>query len=350
MPYQLVANNTFFIPASPIVFAMGEYQTKVSGYKCITQLSPHSFIIQPQTKTNITQINNSTLQCNTLGNFSVLGYVVGGDKPILYSFRIYETPLILGKEALLSIINQELPAIYKHTNVLNNMDNNGIAAVLASVYEEVYNAFYSAIMSVGTAHGYNPNWEFVYLGLNNFLQNAIYPAAFIQTLIRVPTLTSIQIPPMAQLISRLAFQFTGLNTPVAIIYDSDSKIYNINIYTQNAEGWSLGIPTRTELGDTTYLISGSSSPFLYIISLIIGRLMPVQVKYIINVFSYTADFLTLFNVDDVESPDFIDPSVTYDAYEVVNNNNQFNTKGYFYHPTYWMLGISELGVDTRLAP
>jgi hypothetical protein len=248
--------------------------------------------------------------------------------PKLFSLYAYESPQPITPELILGILNGELPSIYNPNDELNKADNFGMSTVLAAIYQQVYTLFYNSIMSVGSGNQYNQNWEFVYIGINNLLQNAAYPAQLLSTLMRIPTQTSIQIAPMALFISRIAFQYSGSTTPVQIVYNLASDEYLINLYTSENVGWQLGVPGRTELGESTYLFETRASAFLYILCSIIGRLMPVQIKYSLEPLSKLV-FNTDFNTAVVEIQDYIDPAVQYDAYEVVNNNNTLNAKGYF---------------------
>lgn len=333
MSYFIGCSNTFVNPNTPVVIEFGEYNLKSVGfglYPCITKFSTNQYNLS-LIDDSLYKINRNTVQAAEIGSKSVLVYdlINANAAPQLFSFFVYESPLILSQEALLNIINQELPTIYKSSNVLNNADNSGISAVMAAIYKEVYSLFYNVITSIGSGNKYNTDWEYVYVGINNFLQNAIYPAEFIKTLMQVNSKTSIQIPQMAILISKLAFQFTGEISPIYIYYDLATDTYYINIYNSISPGWQLGVSGRSELGVTTFLNFGQTTGYLYILSVIIGRLMPIQVKYLIGTYTID-DFNTAFNINDVDVNDYIDSSVNYDAYAVVNNNNIFNTQGYYH--------------------
>lgn len=350
-------DNTFVNPNAPLVVEVGIYTTKDSGYRCITKLDKSEYDVLPITDTGIYKVNNNVVQCARKGDYTIAVYGLGASEfpPELFSFFVYDSPQLINKKMALQIIAAELPTIYKSSNPLNNADNNGIAAVLALVYKQVYTLFYGAITSIGESNSYNPNWEYVYLSMNKFLQNAVHPADFLKTLMQVPTKTGVSFSDLAIFASRLSFQFTGENTPVSVEYLPVTNKYNITIYIPDSgygsKIWFLG---SKGLGVGTYLGGVLENPFVFILSRLIGRLMPVTVKYNITL-TPVSDFSLNYDISPVNTNDYIDASINYDAYVVVNNNNLFNTKGYFKFPlppvTTWALGVignSELGSSTIL--
>lgn len=319
--------NTFTNPNAPIVIESGYYNTKQDGYKCLTKLSISEKSLNPITAANMYKVNETTIQCATVGSYSVLvANKLLNTSPQLFSFTVYEAPQIINKEWLTQLINSELPTIYKSQNQLNNADNYGSATVLSIVYESVYQLFYNTITSIGKDKAYNSNWEYVYVGANNFLQNAVYPADFLNTLMQVITQTGISMPNLAILASKIAFQYTGLNNPVSMWYNPEDDVYYIDVYVNGVLiGWELGV---SELGIDTVLSMASASQYSYILSEIVAKLIPITVNYQIQLLNYQ-DFLDGFNTAQVANSDYIDSAVKYDAYMVVNNNNIFNTKGFY---------------------
>jgi hypothetical protein len=319
--------NTFVNPNSPIVLECGYYNIKSGGYKCLTKLDSSQFNLNPITDKNIYLVNSNTLQCATIGNYSVL--VTNKalySAPQIFKFLVYDTPQIINKEWLAQLINSELPSIYQTQNPLNNADNYGSATVLSLVYDNIYQLFYNLITSVGENKAYSANWEYVYIGANNFLQNAVYPSNFLKTMMQIPTQTGISMIQLAIITSKLAFQFTGLPNPVSMYYDGVSKVYFIDIYRNSQTiGWELG---TSELGIDTVLARTESTQYSYILINIISKLLPITIKYQINFLIYQ-DFLDSFQINQVGDNDYIDASIKYDAYQVMNNNNIFNTKGFY---------------------
>ncbi len=119
----------------------------------------------------------------------------------------------------------------------------------------------------------------------------------------VNTQTGVSMMDIAMFASRISYQFTGVENPVRVYYDDLTDIYHIVLYTNAQIGWLLGVT-------------------------IISRLLPIHIKYVFDVSLYQT-FLTEYNIAQVGLNQFIDPSVKYDAYSVVNNNNKFNTRGYY---------------------
>jgi len=326
MSYFVGVDNTFTVPNAPIKIEMGKY-SNVAGYKSIKPLLHDQFWVKPLNPQTLL-IDERTVQCGTVGSYSFLitDLTTPSAIPQVFSLYVYQAINSLGKDWLLQLINAELPTIYNPSQVLNSADNAGIAAVMAQLYQQLVELYFGTITSVGTGSSYSQDWEFVYIGINNFLQNCVHPAEFLHTMMMIPAITGISMPDLATVTSRLAYQITDAPNPVEIYYNEPSDTYVINIFANTVNtGWRLGI---SELGVDTVLSTGASTPFSYILSKIIAKLLPVTIKYIINILPYNT-FLTEFNIAQVQSNDYIDPSVKYTAYVVVNNNNLFNTKGYY---------------------
>jgi len=247
--------------------------------------------------------------------------------PVPLSVYAYQSLFINNTTNLLQIISQELPAIYSNDNLPNLADNFATAAVFERVYSFIYNQFYDAISSVGEGKEYNRMWEQVYIGSNDFLLTAKYPAEFIKTLMQVGTRTGVKIKDISIVISRLMYQFSGFPFPVEIVFDDANNRYDVNIYNMpTIDQWILGY---SQLGINTILTTELQRSDLWFIYLTLKRLMPVFVKFRINYFD--ADkFNTDFRVDLVDEDDYLLDSINYNAYMVVNNNNIYNTKGYIY--------------------
>lgn len=324
--YLIGVDNTFTLPNSPIKIEMGKY-FDVSGYKSIRPLLSGEYWVKCLTQ-YCYGVNDNTVQCALVGSYSFLitDKTEPSINPLPFSFYVYPSPLALGESWLLQLINGELPTIYNPNEILNDADNSGIAAVMSKLYRQLNELFYGTITSIGSGSSYSQDWEYVYIGVNNFLQNAVYPADFLRTMMRIPSQTGISMPDLAIITSRLAYQITGQPNPVEMYYSDTTDTYVINIYANSTfGGWRLGV---SQLGVDTVLTTGESSPYVYILSKILARLLPITVKYIINILTYDV-FLAEFNTTQVLFNDYIDSSVKYQAYVVVNNNNLFNTKGYY---------------------
>lgn len=341
--YSIQIASTYNQTASPIIFNVGYYNTKISGYKCISLIPSSTYMIYPFNN-DLQQIQNNILQAGHKGSYTVqfLDMNYPDNESIIYSFYIFEKPFIINQDILLRVINRELPEIYNPTNQLNHVDNYASSGIINEVYNYIYELFYNSMTSIGatilgddinSGAGYNPNWETVYIGVTNFLQNATYPAAFLKTLMTINTKCSVQKFSISITLSRLCYQFLGITVPVYIEYNDDiKKSYTINIYYTENGAWVLGDSILSVLGSTTTLVNENSKDFLWIIQTIANRLMPAFVNFKISYHPITL-FNSSFNISDVSSGvDFIDTSVIYDAYIVINNNNVFNTQGYFLNP------------------
>ncbi len=325
--YSIALANTYSATYTPLAVLAGYVNQKSMAYNCITQIPTTDYVAYPFNN-DLTIINSNMLQTPTEGSYSIFLYdTTTTNPPIPFSFYVFRKFFNISDEILLQLINRELPAIYSPDNELNNVDNIASAGVIKALYDYIYSLFWNALTSVGTGTGYNSQWETVYIGATNFLQNATYPAQFLRTLMNVNTQTSTQAFSIAQCLSRLIFQFTGVSAPVEVAYDSAGKKYLINIFYEGFSGWILGITGHTELGITTILGDTGSNSFLWIINEVANRLMPAYVKFSI-IYLSTTEFDAQFNTSIVDSSDFINPAIIYDAYEVVNNNNVFNTQGY----------------------
>lgn len=335
--YSVAIANDYTALDSPLIINAGYYNVKLSGYNCITQLDPSEYKIIPYTA-GVININDVTIMVKNPGSYTVFlnDPSQSDNAPVPLNFYAWQNVYEMNINTLNFILAQELPSLYKNTNILNAADNAGTTLVILETYATLYNLFYNSITSIGASigtgtnaqRGYNENWEFVYLGINKILQNAVYPAQFLKTLMRVKSQTSTQRFSLCIIISRLLFQLINVAVPVEIAYDSGAGRYNINIYNEIIDTWSLGTVDFGELDDHTYLL-GEGNSFIFLIGLIITRLMPAFVKWRINYFSI-ATFNSTFAVSDVDNNDYYNPAVLYDAYQVVNNNNNFNTKGFLY--------------------
>jgi len=328
--YYIAINNTYNAIEAPLIVLAGYYNEKVGGYKCITQLNNDEYKIVPyipyNSKDLITEINNNTIMVSMVDDYTIFlnDFSQTDNPPIPFNFHAFQNIYIINENVLSILLEQELPALYNSDNVLNMADNAGNSAVLNAIYDNLYLLFYDSIISLGTGTYYNQNWELVFFNAINILQNIKYPAALLGTLLQINTQTSTQRFSIATTISKLAYQIIGTSVPVHIVYDTG--LWNIRIFYQPGD-WFLGEAGKSELGDTTYLSDGNAG-FLFIINLIIARIMPAFVKWEIS-YLPMATFETEFNISDVNINDYINPDIRYDAYMVVNNNNQFNTKGYY---------------------
>lgn len=327
--YQIGIANTYNQINAPLIIDSGYYNTKVSGYKCITQLNSTEYNIVPiNNQKNIVNINNITVLTKMVGSYTLqlIDPSQADNEVVLFSFYTFQNIPVTNSDNLSLIFNQELPAIYKSNEPYNDIDNSGTIAVLSEVYKTIYSLFFNSISSLGVSGVYNSEWEYVYLGVYNLLENAVYPAEFLKTLMNINTQCSTQRFSTAITISRLIYQFIGYPIPVQIVYNSVFKGYDINIFYTTMGEWSLEVPGYSELGITTILSSGGGT-FLWVINKIILKLMPAHVKWRIQ-FPPITDFNLNFNISDVNSNDFYNPNILYDAYQVINNFNNFNTQGF----------------------
>lgn len=331
--YFTAIENTYYATNAPLTVVTGYYNTKMSGYECITKLNNNDYEVVPyvltaQQESAFININTNTVMTKNENSYTlfVIDFSQTDNPPIPYSFYTYNNVTFLSSDGVADILLQEYPAIYKDFNILNQINNAGNVSVLYQLYRVLYSIFYNSITSVGANGTYNNKWEYVYLGVNNLLNNAKYPVNFLKTLMNINTQCSTQGFSIAITISRLTFQFIGIKVPVQVVYDDMLGGYYINIYYNVPDVWSLGTPGFTELDDTTYLL-GAGTGYLWVINLLVARLMPAFVKWQIQYLSLDT-FETNFDVADVDIDDYYNPAILYDAYMVVNNNNNFNTKGY----------------------
>jgi hypothetical protein len=125
----------------------------------------------------------------------------------------------------------------------------------------------------------------------------------------------------------LYYQFVGSPAPCAVKWVQANNRYEITIwYTPNNSTWILG---TSILGDTTILGSDTQRAFFWLLYAVVQRLMPVTTKYVLLLEDYKPQFITNYNVDEVQRNYFYNPAILYDAYKVVNNNVNFNTQGYY---------------------
>lgn len=326
--YFVGLNNTYNTTNTPLVIQAGYYNQKSVNYSCITKL-PHTQYVAYPFNNDLTVINNYMLQTDVENSYTILFYDKLNDTnpPIPFSFYVFKKLFNINTINLEQLINRELPSIYNSEEPLNAIDNYASAGALKELYNYIYSLFWNSLTSVGVGESYNSQWEEVYIGATNFLQNAAYPARFLKTLMNINTQTSTQAFSIAQCLSRLIFQFVGVATPVEVVWNPSTQQYNINIYYINFPGWKLGVDGFTELGVTTILGGGESNPFLWIIKTVANRIMPAYVKWSIAYLT-PEYFNNNFQITLVTNNDFIDSNQIYDAYKVVNNNNIFNTQGF----------------------
>lgn len=324
--YFIAVDNTFTVPNSPIMVECGKYQVR-DGYPCIQRLPTSEYTVNP-IDDDMSLVKNAIVQCAKSGNYSCLvtDLLDLSQPPQVFSFYVYDAPIVLSEQWILTVINELLPTIYKSNNILNNADNGGTAAIYQLLYKQLVEAFYNAISSVGSGDAYNSKWEFTYIGINNFLQNVKYPADFLKAMMQIPNKTGIRMPDIAIFTSRLAYCITGFENPVRVWHDDILDVYNIDIYSNNAAlPWALGI---SQLAINTTLGSAQTNTFTYVLCKIISKLLPVSIKYKFT-FLTSQEFIDTFNSTEPLPSEFINPLVKYDAYGIVNTYNLFNTKGYF---------------------
>lgn len=324
--YVVKQNNTYNTTDSPIVFEMGFYNQKTLNYKCITKINDDDIIINENIG-KITLIANNKLLASNNMSYSIILY--DKNNPISltpYNFYLYSNLHINNEIGLLQILNSELPNIYNPLEPLNNADNTASVAVMEAVYSYVYELYYNSISSIGVKDQYNSAWELVYVGVNNFLTGAKYPAELLKTLMRIKSQTGTRRHDIAILISRVLYQYTGGISPVEILFNSTSQQWEISIYNARlTDSWALG---TSQLGiDTILGKRGVTSWLFWFISALIQRLMPVSAKWIIYNYEYT-NFIMRYNTDIVDNNDFYNPDVLYPCYAVINNKEGFNTQGY----------------------
>lgn len=322
--------NQYCTVNAPLVIEMGYVNQKSENYKCLTKINSEDLRVTPLQPNAEQMISNNTLQVGTIGSYSVLVHENVNDTQNLFSFYAFGNLSINNQDALLSIFNQELPAIYKSSNVLNNADNFATTGIMAYLYEFIYNLYYNSISSIGIRAEYNRDWELVYVGAANFLSNAVYPAKCLQTLMQISSLTGTRVKDIAICLSRLLYQFTGVATPIEINYIQESDLYQITLYSSSFGAWVLGQIGSSELGVTTVLTGRSlRQDYFWFIYSVAERLIPPFVKFNFE-FRDREAFTDRFNIDIVDADDYILEELVYNAYEVVNNNKNFNTKGYLY--------------------
>lgn len=328
MNYLIAVDNTFTIPNSPIKIEMAKY-TDRDGYSALTQLLPTSIEVTPLDDDLIIVAEaNTTVQSGESGSYSVLVTDLSAPKlpPQKFSFYVYDAPQVLSKTWLYSLFNSLLPNLYKSNNALNSADNMGVSAICEILYQQLVEDFYNAIYSVGENQSYNQQWEYSYIGINNFLQNVKYPADFLTAMMCIPTQTGIKMPDIAIFTSRLAFCITGFENPVSVYYNPVSDVYHIDVYSNNTIlPWVLGI---SQLGINTFLGEAQSNIYIYILCKVVSKLLPISIKYQFTFLTYT-EFGETFNSTQPLANEYINPAITYDAYGVINNYNLFNTKGYY---------------------
>jgi hypothetical protein len=326
--YFVGLNNTYNTTNTPLVVQAGYYNQKAVEYSCITKLLPSQYKAY-SFNNDLTVINDYMLQTDVEGSYTVLFYdkLSNTNPPIPFSFYVFRQQFNINAINLEQLINKELPSIYSVEEPLNAIDNYASSETIKALYDYIYNLFWNSLTSVGVEKSYNLQWEEVYIEATNFLQNAVYPAQFLKTLMNINTQTSTQAFSIAQCLSRLIFQFNGEAAPVEVVWDFNTQQYNINIYYTTFIGWQLGVPGSSELGITTILGGLESNPFLWIINTVANRIMPAYVKWNINYLNI-AEFNNNFQIALVTNNDFINSNQIYNAYKVVNNNNIFNTQGF----------------------
>lgn len=330
--YTITLANTFLTTNSPLVLELAYNNVKSIKYTCKTLLPSNAIKYNTITKDYIQEVTNNIIQVGVAGSYHIYVYdnTSSSIEPLPFSFYAFDNLHINNKENILQIFSQELPTIYKNIEPYNYADNLGISSVITTVYDYMYGLYYDSLMSVGTGKSYNANWELVYVGVKNFLTQAIYPSQFINTLIKLGAYASMRVQDISIALSKIMFQYLDIPTPISIVYDAPTNLWTINIYYTPSAVWLLGVAGSTELGVTTYLSNlNAQSGFLWFVSELASRLMPSYVKYHLSFINYST-FLTRFNTGIVGANDYYSENFIYDAYMTVNNNNNYNTRGYVF--------------------
>ena len=324
--------NINTVTNAPLALQLGYINIKSPSYTCITKIDSENIVYNIFEVNDVQIINNYIFQVGVPQSYHLTVYDKNAisTNPIPFSVYAYHDLHINNKENILQIFSQELPTIYKNSNKYNYADNYAIATILQNVYFYVYTLYYNSVTSIGVNNSYNENWELIYIGMHNFLSQAKFPAELIKTLMHMGGNPSIKIQDISIVISKVMYQYTGISVPVSIKYKQSTNQWDVKIYYSSGTQWLLGVNGASELGVTTRLSSSSAKQsFLWFIYDLVKRLMPAYVKFNLSYFTYQV-FVTEFNLSIVDNNDYYSENFIYDAYMTVNNNKNYNTKGFIY--------------------
>lgn len=318
-------DNTFNLVNSPIILAISEL-VDIDNHKYQRLISP-SRISLVALDSDTVIINNTTFTCLSSGSHSVQVFIDGVFVQ-LFSIYVFVNLATINQQNLYYIFAQELPQIYSNNNVYNEADNYAISQMFNDFYQFMYEAYYNSFMSLGQDASYNVNLEELYFSTKGILANTKSPAQILKLLKQVKSQTGISYKQLSIFLSKLLYAAIGREVPISIHQLNANSICNIDIYYAPSE-WRLGVAGYSELGVTTILGRPLNTNIINVLVLTMcNRLMPCNVKWQINYFSLPT-FKANFNYDAVPIDAYIDDDVIYDAYNAVNNNNVFNTKGYY---------------------
>lgn len=337
MAYYTYVDNMFTYPNAPIVVDVGvDFTAPATTRQYIKRILPNNIkVLDAFHGSELLVTSNNTVQVSRDGSYSLLIYTNEDATPFTYkmifSFFCYNNVQRLNTAYLVKLIGQELPSLLNPVAPYMKSIIFGYASVFATIYEQLYYLYYNTVESLGVEDefgrkGYNSDLEYVYIGVNKFLENAVYPAPLLQTLMNVKTQTGITPTDIAIILSRIYYQFTGNEGACSVVWNQADNRYDIFIwYVSTIPYWILG---TSILGTNTILGSPDDTAFFWILYTIAQRLMPVTTKYkLIPLLS--TDFVANYYVDEVGVDIFYNPAIKYDAYRVVNNNVSFNTQGFF---------------------
>ena len=337
--YFISINNTFNFTNSPIVLSVGYYNTYQGvQISCITLLDPSTYSIR-SLNNDITILSNNSFTAPNQGSYTIQildNYLENNNQLVTYSLYIFNNKFIINDTIIYNSTNRQLPSIYNRSNKYNDIDNIASSKVINDMHNYHYNLFWNILLSLGVNGYYNTDKEFTYFGINGILKNASFPAELLQTVSNIDTQGGNTAYDLMILISRICLQFLGYDSsgngvPVEVVYDVNNKIWNINIYNVSKIGniWVLGDSVKSILGTSTYLGGLNTDTILWFINYIIYNIIPLHIKYYINYYSFN-NFTAKYNTSIVGVNDFYDFSnpTQYGCFQVINNNNNFNTKGY----------------------
>ncbi len=317
--------NTFSTINTPIMLEVANEITAASGTKYLDLINDVDIDIVALDK-NVKILNHTTFTTQKIGSYALQVFV--NDVMVkLFNIYTYENLAIINSRNIYTIFNQELPRIYNSNNPYNEADNYAISRMFAEYYAFMYEAYSNSFMSLGINGEYNRNLEELYFSSQGVISSAVNPAQIINLLIQISAQTGTTFSDIAIFISKLVYAITGTVAPVRVYQNAANELCHIELY-YNPRLWRLGVDGFTELGRTTILGSPSNQSLVsYLVLVMVNRLMPVNVKWVIDNRSLEI-FNTAFNVAEVLPNYYMDTNQVYDAYAAVNNNNIFNTKGY----------------------
>jgi hypothetical protein len=199
MTYYTFIDDRFTYPNAPIVIDVGvDVEVAVTNHKFIQQLPSNNVLVQDAYRgAQLLQVTNNIIQVSQDGSYTLLIYTNEGGGNFTYrqafSFYCYNSVQRLNSAYLVKLIGQELPSIFNANAPYVQAMINGYAEVFSTLYDKLYYLYYNAIESLGVAGiggvGYNTELEYIYIGSNKFLENSVYPAPLLQTLMNVKTVT-----------------------------------------------------------------------------------------------------------------------------------------------------------------